>query len=204
MSITVSPTSSDCVFRTVDHVGQALLAKHLIPLMEQTAQKTGDVRMVWNTSLGYKAHTKAGINFDKVKTPQKDISPILAEWMRYGQSKLANLLYARAIAKHHPTITSVSIHPGVSATGLVSSLTFAQRMLVYISNVGKMIPAEQCAWNQEWAATAPLGDGKKEVENGKYYEPIGIKQVPTGEGANDELAERLWTWTQAELEAYSR
>ena len=99
--------------------------------MEETARETGDVRMVWNTSLGYKAHSKAGIHFDKVKTPQNDISPVMGQWMRYGQSKLANLLYARAIAKHHPSITSVSIHPGVSATGLVSSLSVVQRAVSY-------------------------------------------------------------------------
>ena len=186
-----------------NHVGHALLVKLIIPLMEATAKKTGDVRIVWNTSLGYRGHPKGGILFDKVKTPQADISPVAGEWVRYGQSKLANMLYARALATHHPSITSVSIHPGVSATGLVTSLTFMQRLLVYVTNIGNMITPEQCAWNQQWAATAPLGSGKRQVEDGKYYEPVGVKVAPSCDGGNDKLAEKLWDWTQKELEGYS-
>lgn len=180
-----------------NHVGHALLAKLLAPAIEATAKKTGDVRIVWNTSLGYELHPKGGILFDRVKTPQRDISLLGGRWIRYGQSKLANLLYARSFAKHHPTIKSISIHPGVSATGLVTSLGIADRVLVYVTNIGKMLSAEQCAWNQQWAATAPA------VESGCFYEPVGVKGRLNGDAGNDELAERLWEWTQKELDGYS-
>ncbi|KAK3630354.1 hypothetical protein LTR56_006970 [Elasticomyces elasticus] len=186
-----------------NHIGHALLVKLLTPLLESTAKRTSDVRLVWNTSLGYKGHLKGGIFFDKLKTTQSNITPALAHWMRYGQSKLANLVYSRAYANKHPSITSVSIHPGVSATGLVTSLSFANRMFVYATNINNMVSAEECAWNQEWAATAPLGTGKREVQSGKYYEPVGIETTPTGEAMNDELAEKLWNWTQEELASYN-
>ena len=131
-----------------NHMGHALLIKLLTPLLESTAKKTGDVRIVWNTSLGHQAHPTGGIQFDKVKTTQGDIFFILGRWLRYGQSKLANLLYAREFAKRHPSIVSVSIHPGVSATGLVTSLGLFDRWFVWFTNIGKMITPEQCAWNQ--------------------------------------------------------
>lgn len=186
-----------------NHIGPALLTNLLTPLLESTAQKTGDVRIVWNTSLGHKGHPPGGIQFDKLKTKQADIFPVMAHWIRYGQSKLANLLYARAYAKHHPSITSVSIHPGVSATGLVTSMGFFNRSFVYVTNVGNMLTPEQCSWNQQWAATAPLGKGDREVETGTYYEPVGVKGKLVTQAANDELAEKLWEWTQKELEGYS-
>ncbi|KAK3114266.1 hypothetical protein LTR53_007586 [Teratosphaeriaceae sp. CCFEE 6253] len=186
-----------------NHMGHALLAKLLTPLLSATAQRTGDVRLVWTTSLGYRAHLKGGVLFGSIKTTQCNITPVLGPWMRYGQSKLANLLYARAFAQHHPDMVSVSIHPGVSATGLVTSLSFANRMFVYATNIGRMISAEECAWNQQWAATALLGSAEGQVESGKYYEPVGIKTVPSGEATNDELAEKLWQWTQEELGAYT-
>ncbi|KAK3676821.1 hypothetical protein LTR78_003025 [Recurvomyces mirabilis] len=189
-----------------NHMGHALLVKLLTPMLEATAESGADVRLVWNTSLGYKGaadYIKNGIVFDKLKTPCKDLSPVLGEWMRYGQSKLANLLYARVYTKHYPSITSVSIHPGVSATGLVTSLSLFQRMFVYATNIGRMVSAEDCASNQQWAATAPLGDGKREVQSGQYYEPVGVKTTPSGEATNDELAEKLWQWTQDELETYT-
>ena len=185
-----------------NHMGHALFVKLLTPLLEATAKLTGDARIVWNTSLGYALHPKGGVLFDKVKTSQKDISPIGGRWMRYGQSKFANLAYARAFAIHNPTITSVSIHPGVSATGLVTSLGIVDRLFVYATNIGSMLSPEQCAWNQQWAATAPLGKGPREVESGCYYEPVGIKGKLQGEAGNDEPAEKLWNWTQKELEGY--
>jgi NAD(P)-dependent dehydrogenase (short-subunit alcohol dehydrogenase family) len=186
-----------------NHVGQALLVKLLTPLLESTAKQHGDVRVVWNTSLGHQGHPPGGIIFDKLKTTQKDIFFILGNWIRYGQSKLANLLYAREYAKHHPSITSVSIHPGISATGLVTSLGFFDRWFVYITTIGQRITPEQCSWNQQWAATAPLGKGNREVETGTYYEPVGIKGKLVTQAANDELAEKLWEWTQKELEGYT-
>lgn len=41
---------------------------------------------------------------------------------RYGLSKLANVLHARALAKHYPSITSVAIAPGRVKTGLLDSM----------------------------------------------------------------------------------
>lgn len=186
-----------------NHMGHALLVKLVVPVMDATAKTTNDVRVIWNASLGCGLHPKEGILFDKVKTSQNDISPVGGAWMRYGQSKLANLLYARSFAKHNPTITSVSIHPGVSATGLVTSLCILDRLLVYVTNIGNMLSPEQCAWNQQWAATAPVGKGFRQLESGCYYEPVGVKGKLRGEAANDELTEKLWVWTQKKLEGYS-
>ena len=186
-----------------NHMGHALLVKLLTPLLESTAKKTGDVRIIWNTSLGHRGHPSGGIQFDKLKTTHADIFFILGQWMRYGQSKLANLLYAREYAKHHPEIVSVSIHPGVSATSLVTSLSFFDRWFVYITTIGQRVTPEQCAWNQQWAATAPLGKGEGEVESGVYYEPVGVKGKLLKAAADDELAAKLWEWTEKELEGYS-
>lgn len=185
-----------------NHVGHALLVKLLTPLLNSTAEKTGDVRVVWTTSLAYGITPKGGIAFDKLKTDYADASFIAGSWLRYGQSKLANLLYARMYAKYNPTITSVSIHPGISATNLVSSTSLASRALIYVTSARNMVSPEECAWNQQWAATAPKGDGERQVQSGVYYEPVGIKGKLTGESGNDELAERLWTWTQDELSTF--
>ncbi|KXT12198.1 hypothetical protein AC579_3439 [Pseudocercospora musae] len=184
-----------------NHMGHAYLVKLLTPLLQKTAQLPGaDVRVIWDTSLGYKAST--GIDFPKLKTKQEDISPFMAPWFRYGQSKLANLLYARAYAKKYPEITSVSIHPGVSATGLVENLGFFQKVFVYATSYFMMIPPEQCAWNQQWAAVAPLGTGTRQVASGTWYEPVGLKGSLTKAGGDDELAEVLWRWTEKELDGW--
>jgi hypothetical protein len=50
-----------------------------------------------------------------------------------------------------------------------------------------------------WAATAPKGDGTKEVVSGIYYEPVGTAGGLTMAAMNADLASELWDWTQKEL-----
>lgn len=183
-----------------NHVGHALLAKFLTPMLETTAKEHGDVRIVWDSSVAHKAHPRRGIQFDKIKTLQDDT--ILGRWGRYGQSKLANLLYARAFAKHNPSITSVSVHPGISYTNLITSMRLRDKLFVYATTFWQSLPVEKCAYNQQWAATAPLGKAKMQVESGRYYEPIGVKGSMASRARDEELAEKLWEWTQQELKAY--
>jgi NAD(P)-dependent dehydrogenase (short-subunit alcohol dehydrogenase family) len=181
-----------------NHLGHAALVKLLLPIMEKTAAGGGDVRIIWNTSLGYKF--ASGINFASLKTPQNNLSPIyaLSDRFRYGQSKLSNLLYAREIAKRHPSVVSVAIHPGTAFTGLVTGLGTFNRWFVWTTTLTTRIPVEQCAWNQQWAAFAP----RKDVVSGVYYEPVGIKGGLTKAAADDALAEELWEWTHKELSAH--
>jgi NAD(P)-dependent dehydrogenase (short-subunit alcohol dehydrogenase family) len=183
-----------------NHFGHAALVKLLLPTMEETAkgsdEESGrDVRIIWNTSQGYKF--ASGIDFKGLKTPQNNISPmyILSDWFRYGQSKLANLLYAREIAKRHPSVVSVAIHPGVAFTGLVTGLGTFNRWFIWATTLSSRMPVEQVAWNQQWAAFAPRG----EVDSGSYYEPVGVKGELSKPAADDALAEELWEWTQKEL-----
>lgn len=182
-----------------NHLGHAALVNLLIPVMERTAKEGHDVRIIWTTSLGYKMAST--IPLDKLRSPQAWCSPffLLSEWYRYGQSKLANLLYAREFAARHPSIVSVSIHPGVAFTNLLRDLGAFNYCFVWLSTLGSRVPVEQCAWNQLWAATAPKGNGVREVVSGTYYEPVGIAGGLTVAAGNDDLASELWEWTQKEL-----
>ncbi|KAM0718969.1 hypothetical protein Q7P37_006041 [Cladosporium fusiforme] len=185
-----------------NHLGHAALVNLLLPTMESTAKAGNDVRIVWNTSLGHKM--VPSIPFATLKTPQDNCSPffVLSDWVRYAQSKLANLLYAREIAKRHPLISSVSIHPGVSFTGLVTGLGWFNRFFVWLTTLGMRVSVEECAWNQLWAAAAPLGKGERMVVSGRYYEPVGVEGSLTKAAGDEELAAELWEWTQKELEQY--
>ena len=185
-----------------NHLGHAALVKLLLPVLEATAKQGHDVRVIWNTSEGYKF--ASGIEFAGLKTTQACLSPfyVLNDWVRYGQSKLANLLYAREFAARYPAITSVPIHPGVSDTGLVTGLGLFNRWFVWATTLRIRVPAEQCAWNQQWAAVAPKGEGEREVVSGRFYEPVGVKGGLTKAAEDDDLARELWEWTQKELEKF--
>ncbi|KAI9872075.1 MAG: hypothetical protein M1830_002098 [Pleopsidium flavum] len=179
-----------------NHLGHALLIKLLLSTLIQTAElPNADVRIVILTSLGFRGHPTGGISFKDLRTVQ-DLA-FAGGWVRYRQSKLANILYAAELGRRYPNITSVSIHPGVVATGLVGNLSFANKMLVYATNLGKVKTPAEGAYNQLWAAASEKGKG--EVVNGAFYEPIGVPGKHDKESQSEKLAGELWEWTQREL-----
>ncbi|KAH8689379.1 dehydrogenase with different specificitie [Talaromyces proteolyticus] len=180
-----------------NHLGHALLIQSLLPVMLLTAKQPGsDVRLVIFTSQGYMMHPNGGILFDKLRTRQDDL--FLARYQLYGQSKLANLLYAFQLAERHPQITSVSIHPGVIETELVTSQALLDRWFLKLSTIGKKLTLEEGARNALWAATADRG----KIKNGGYYEPVGVNQDFARWAKDKNLAQELWNWTEKELEPY--
>jgi NAD(P)-dependent dehydrogenase (short-subunit alcohol dehydrogenase family) len=185
----------------VNHVGHAALLKLLLPKMVHAAEQApaGSVRIVLVSSEGFGLHPKGGIVFDKLKTTCADIGgPMGTGWTCYGQSKLANILYAAELARRYPTIVSTSIHPGVVGTELYDKLNIAIKALSWIANWGHILTPAEGARNQLWAATA----GKAEVKNGAYYEPTAILGKGDKDSNSEELAAKLWEWTEKELETF--
>ncbi|CAJ2508498.1 Uu.00g135240.m01.CDS01 [Anthostomella pinea] len=174
------------------HMGNFTLLALMLPIMLRTAkQPDPDVRYVALTSLGYGLHPKGGIIFDTLKSKQEDRNT----WVRYGQSKLANILTTKELARRHPTITSVVLHPGTVKTGLVDNLSFANRMIVYVTNPQGLMTPEQGACNMLWASTTR----KENLKPGQFYTPVGQAASLMREGENMELARRLWEWSEKEI-----
>ncbi|XXH02074.1 hypothetical protein Hte_008439 [Hypoxylon texense] len=178
-----------------NHLGHALLLKLLTPLLIKTAvgPPSADVRVVSMTSVGYKFSNPKGIQFDDLKKASVEgVTPV----MQYAQSKLANLLYAQQVAKRYPQFTTVSVHPGSVKTQLFSREPGDEQMrhLQTVVAPVKSIPVEEGVKNQLWAATAPV------VKSGMYYEPIGVADMATGQATDEEMGQKLWAWTEKELE----
>lgn len=186
-----------------NHLGHALLIKLFLPILEKTADQTdSDVRIINMSSIGYKQAPKSGIDFATLKSPQPTLGSVPPghKWSRYGQSKLANLLYAKELAHRYPKITSVAIHPGYIRTDLFANVSILTRLPVEIMVGNNWTPVEQGPYSQTWAATT----AKQNLQSGTYYEPIGKKTKPTTKQANDDkLAGDLWEWTQKELQHFA-
>lgn len=179
-----------------NHLGHALLTKLLLPTMLKTAQQPGsDVRIVTLTSHSHQRAPKGGIQFEMLRSAD----PASTALAKYGQSKLANILHVKQLAKRYPSIKTVAIHPGMVDTGL--SMTMRESFLLarlimpvvaYFSAVG----IEQGVLNQLWGATSP------EAESGEYYEPVGVGGLGSPLTKDTELAEKLWAWTEDQLAAF--
>lgn len=185
-----------------NHVGHALLTKLLLPTLLKTAAEPGaDVRVVCLSSIGHISSTWNGIEFGQLKGEMKWYPSLI----RYGQSKLANLLFARELARRNPSITAVAVHPGVVDTELWRTMFSGWMGLGGLLNAGKKFfytTVEGGAKNQLWAASAKRGIGKGEVKSGEYYTQVGVPGNGSWQSQDMELAKKLWEWTNKELEDY--
>ncbi|POR36205.1 Short-chain dehydrogenase/reductase [Tolypocladium paradoxum] len=176
-----------------NHMGHALFTKLLLPVLDKTA-KSGpatDVRIVSLSSALHKSGPKQGIVFESLKTTDTGLSPVAL----YCQSKLANFLFARHLAKLYPQFTIAAVHPGVVRTNLVSG---ASGMPAPVRMIGPVVSyflssVDQGVRNQLWASVS------KDVVSGEYYEPVGVGGKCRPLGKDDGLAKRLWDWTEREL-----
>ena len=162
-------------------------------------EQTSDARIILVTSTGafMPGLPDTDVDFEAVRTSQ-DESPY-GRWIRYGQSKLATILYGQALAKKKKHVTTVIVHPGVVDTNLVSSLSKEDQALVHQMNPlgpDKLLTPEKGAHNVVWASST------KEIESGQYYEPIGLIGQTSSFTRDADLATNLYDWTQKELERF--
>lgn len=102
-----------------NNLGHAMLTKQLLPVLLKTAKDpNSDVRIISNISAGYESHRtiKGGISFEELDTGSTISRMVLGAWIRYGQSKLATILFAKELAHRYPELTSVVIYQGLVKT----------------------------------------------------------------------------------------
>ena len=175
-----------------NHVGHFALTGLLLPLI----LKTPSSRIV-TVSSG--AHMFGKINFDDLQSERS-----YSKFGVYGQSKLANLLFAyelqRRLEAAGSGAISVAAHPGYASTNLQSvgpqmegsklgarTMSAANRILAQSAAMG--------ALPEVYAATSPA------VRGGDYIGPdgfMGQKGFPQKVGSNgrsydQEVAARLWS-----------
>ena len=183
----------------VNQMAHALMIKMLLPTLQSTARQAGDARVVFESSVGFRWTPSGGIRFDELKTTQN--YAFAGRWVRYGQSKLANVVYSSEFSRRYPEITTVSVHPGVIFTNLWSvHWSLLNRIFVYLATLGQGVPVEEGAHNPCWAMTAPKG----KLSPGVFYEKVGVIGSQSKDSKSRELGEKLWTWTQNELEGYGK
>lgn len=187
----------------VCHMGHALLIRHLLPALDAAPEP----RLVALTSQGYGLAPKTGISYEDVKPEDGKITGTgafsggMLKWIRYGQAKLANILYTEQVSKRYPKISGITVHPGIiSENGLVQNLGMVERAIVWVTTLGWTVTAEEGAKNTAWAATCE----KEHLEGGVYAEPVGhVKEpLPWDVEKRAVQGEELWEWTEKELQPW--
>jgi NAD(P)-dependent dehydrogenase (short-subunit alcohol dehydrogenase family) len=178
----------------INFLSHALFTKRLLPVLERTSLNHGEARIINLTSVAYTMYS-GGLPLDDLKTAQLNIG-MGGKWARYGQSKFATVIYTAEMAKRYPKVTTVALHPGVVHTGLIEDLPFFDRIFIKLNTIGQSIPIHEGAYNTLWAATTP---NKDNLKSGAIYYPVGAEQKPTKAATDEILWEKLWTWTEEQL-----
>lgn len=164
-----------------NHVGHFLLTTSLLDRLTEAG------RVVVLSSDAHRGAPSQGIVFDDLS-----LATGYSPWRAYGQSKLANLLFARALSRRFAGTkrTANAVHPGVIATNLgrhmsVIGVFYKVADALFLKNVGEGA-ATQC-----FVATHPsVAD-----VSGEYFSNCNVARS-TRNGQDLAMAERLWTVTE--------
>ncbi|KAF9108239.1 hypothetical protein BGX29_002382 [Mortierella sp. GBA35] len=198
--------------RSVTKTAQAFLSKGLsldilvnnagLGLLPPSLSKDG-VEIVFAVNhLGSMAHELelplGGIQFGTLSQADAE-TPIV----NYNRSKLANILYTKALARRltnagHDRVFVNAVHPGYCLTGIDGDLTQTQGRIVTklltLTRAWAGRSAADGALSQLYCASSPEVEEKKLT--GRYFVPDAHELRPSPYAMNKELQERLFKYSE--------
>jgi WW domain-containing oxidoreductase len=161
-----------------NHIGHFILVTGLLE------QLTATGRVVMLSSGAHTMAPKGGIDFDNL-----DGSKGYSSWRAYGQSKFANLLFAKELARRFAGTerTANAVHPGVIVTNLGRHMNPAARALMGVMMPLFLKTVPQGAATEVYVATSPA----LATVSGKYFADCNVIS-PRSDSENAATAKKLW------------
>lgn len=165
-----------------NHIGHFMLVTGLIDQLAESA------RVVVLSSGAHAWAPESGIQFDDLSF-ERNYTPTAA----YGQSKLANLLFARTLARRLSGSgrTANAVHPGVIGTNLGRHLNPAIRALMPLFSAIAMKSIPQGAATQCYVAVHP----REASTTGEYFADCNLARS-SRHSRDPALGDRLWEVTE--------
>lgn len=165
-----------------NHVGHFLLVNKLIDSLATGA------RIVILSSGAHFYAPEEGIMFDNL-SGERDYNGLKF----YGQSKLANILFAKELTKRFGDqgITANALHPGIIKTNLGRHMKGILIMLMSVRLLTEFKDVRQGAATTCFVATNPQLDGV----SGNYYSDSNVEE-PLSHAEDQAMASKLWQVTE--------
>lgn len=166
-----------------NHIGHFMLVTGLLDTLSE------DARVVAVSSSAHAMAPKEGIQFDNL-TGERGYAP----WTAYGQSKLANLLFAKELSRRFAGTkrTANAIHPGVIQTQLSRSMNPFTNVLYSLGNPLFLKTIGEGAATEVYVAVNP---GAASI-TGEYFADCNIAK-PRRDANDATLATKLWEKSEA-------
>ena len=153
-------------------------------------------------TLSSTAHAFGKIELDNLNF---DTGRMYTPWSAYGQSKLANLLFAKGLAKKlkrdgcDSHVTSMSVHPGVIRTNLWRStpVRYLGPFTDFIGFMDKSV--QQGASTSAWAMLSPRIDREATSFQGAYLSDCAAAKPINSLATDDKFCDDFWSVTQEQL-----
>jgi NAD(P)-dependent dehydrogenase (short-subunit alcohol dehydrogenase family) len=161
-----------------NHIGHFMLVTGLVDCLSSRA------RVVMLSSAAHTMAPREGIQFDNL-SGARGYNP----WRAYGQSKLANLLFSKELARRWVGTgkTANAVHPGVIRSELQRSMPLVARVTMDLAGPLALKSIPEGAATQCFVATHP---SLREV-SGEYF--ADCNRAPSNRLSRDpQLAARLW------------
>ncbi|WP_189067402.1 SDR family oxidoreductase [Deinococcus radiotolerans] len=166
----------------LNHLSPFLLTRELLPLL-----RAGHAPRV--VTVASAAHAMGRIRLD-----DPEFRRGYGGWAAYAQSKLANILFARELARRESSIQSNSLHPGMVATG------FAHNNGGWVSRAYQLV--DRFAITPEQGAQTTLHLAADPVSVSGRYFSNSRETTPAPQAQDDGTAYRLWTLSEAAVNAH--
>jgi NAD(P)-dependent dehydrogenase (short-subunit alcohol dehydrogenase family) len=192
------------------HIGVNHIAHfYLTSLLRKKLVESAPSRVISVASLSEEMAHPEGMRFNHWKPNAGKMPADYEDGAAYGQSKLANLLFARELSSQlqDKGVTAYSCHPGVISTELFRYMASEQdqqakskgKVAQFVNSASNgffnlaLFAAADGALTQLQLATSPV----EKLVNGAFYHPIGRVVNPTHpQGQNETLQKLLWAETE--------
>ncbi|KAL6824713.1 hypothetical protein J3E69DRAFT_381586 [Trichoderma sp. SZMC 28015] len=172
----------------------------LLPLLRSAAQSSHSRDRVRIVNVSSDAAISMGPDSINYKDPNlADVKGVTASWKRYGHSKQASIIAAKAITDRYKAlgITAYSLHPGLIKSNLQSHDTSFLGMLSRTAmRIFPTLSPLDGARTSLYCATSPNAPSSA----GRYFTPFGKVGTKENKWLDDaKCVDRLWTLATNQL-----
>ncbi len=166
-------------------LGAFLLTRLLLPVL-----KRGSKPRVVNVSSD--AHPTGRIDWDNLELERG-----YGGYRAYANSKLAQILFTRELARREPGISVNALHPGAIATRIWRDVPQPLRALILgvLWLAGGAVPSSARGARP---VTRLVSDPALDDVTGRYFDRFR-EAAPSAAGSNDEVAARLWETAERQM-----
>lgn len=161
-----------------NHIGHFLLTTSLLDQLSEAG------RVVVLSSIAHRFAPPGGIRFNNLRG-ERGYQP----WLAYGQSKFANLLFAKELARRFRGTrrTANALHPGIIDTNLGRHQSAGARFVFGLANPLALKTVPEGAATQCYLVASP----DVAQISGEYFVDCRIAR-PRGDATRESAAQRLW------------